>query len=155
MNKFASRLLSLATFLEELPRKRFFYGTWVGPTWKGKSDLSCGTTACALGWATVLPEFRRLGLRLDRDDSCITIVHNKRKKSIWDRLPFNSQPFLAGWQVFDLTKDEFDYLFTPREVRLPVSLDSACGEGPLESATAKQVARHIRRFVRFKYPRGK
>lgn len=58
------RLLKLAQFLKTVPAERFNMGVWVGDDWKGDPDLSCGTSACALGWATVIPEFRRLGLRL-------------------------------------------------------------------------------------------
>lgn len=60
----AQRLLKLAKFLDELPEERFDLATWVGRSWKGKQDLSCGTTACALGWACTIPEFRKLGARL-------------------------------------------------------------------------------------------
>jgi len=60
-------LLELATFLEALPPERFDYGSWVGAKWKDAQDLSCGTTACALGWAATLPSCRQEGLRLGRD----------------------------------------------------------------------------------------
>lgn len=58
------RLLKLADRIEILPRKRFIIHSWVGEGWNGSSGFSCGTSACAMGWATTMPEFRRLGLRL-------------------------------------------------------------------------------------------
>jgi len=58
------RLLKLAGFLDELPHKNFTFNSWVGFGFNGKLDLSCGTTACALGWATTIPEFRGAGLCL-------------------------------------------------------------------------------------------
>jgi hypothetical protein len=62
------RLLLLADFLEKLPPERFNYGEWVGKDWGGKQDLSCGTTACALGWACTMPEFQALGLKFRSDE---------------------------------------------------------------------------------------
>ncbi len=59
-----ARLLKLAAFLKRLPPKRFDYLNWVGDDWQGKPDLSCGTTACALGWACAMPEFKRSGMKL-------------------------------------------------------------------------------------------
>lgn len=59
-----ARLLKLAKFLARLPPERFDYSRWVGADWKGKQDLSCGTSGCALGWASTMPAFRRLGLHL-------------------------------------------------------------------------------------------
>ncbi len=62
---FKFRMLYLAKFLRGLPPERFDYSSWVGDTWLKKQDLSCGTTACALGWAATIPEFRKsTGLRL-------------------------------------------------------------------------------------------
>jgi len=61
------RLLKLADLLDALPDERFVFKHWVDPeTYEGKPDLSCGTTACAFGWATTVPAFRKLGLRLQR-----------------------------------------------------------------------------------------
>lgn len=61
-------LLKVAALLETLPRNRFNYSVWVGKDWKGATDLSCGTKACALGWATTIPEFHAQGLRLGTFD---------------------------------------------------------------------------------------
>lgn len=63
----ADRLLLLATRLREIPKKRFFISAWVGLDWLKKKDpeLSCGTTACAAGWATTIPELRAEGFFLN------------------------------------------------------------------------------------------
>jgi hypothetical protein len=63
---FKARLLKLADFLQTVKPSRFDMGSWVGEDWKGDLTLSCGTSACALGWATTIPSFRRLGLYLKR-----------------------------------------------------------------------------------------
>src|SRR5262245_9048968 len=63
--KARSMLNELADFLDRLPAQRFDYSKWVGSSWAGASDLSCGTTACAAGWATTLPSFKEAGLKLE------------------------------------------------------------------------------------------
>ena len=56
-------------------------------------------------------------------------------------------PAEAAKEVFGLAYHEFSYLFYPGEYggefKLPV--------GPDEQATPKQVAKHIRRFVKYKF----
>lgn len=71
----ARRLNVLARKLDTVPEVRFNYRRWVGSDWRGKPDLSCGTTACALGWATTIPEFVALGLRLGCDAEGEGYVH--------------------------------------------------------------------------------
>lgn len=58
MNK--ERLKTLADFLENLVENgnKFDMGTWF-------RENECGTTACALGWATKIPEFKDAGLGVD------------------------------------------------------------------------------------------
>ncbi len=71
MNK--RRLLKLAEFLEtaELPGK-FRMGLW-GEEVKGDGRPACGSAACAAGWATTIPSFRRAGLRLHVDRGTIFV----------------------------------------------------------------------------------
>lgn len=69
MNK--ERLLKLADYLETVPPEKFDMGTWItGEEIPGKSDegnlLECGSAGCALGWATMVPEFREAGLFFHR-----------------------------------------------------------------------------------------
>jgi hypothetical protein len=57
------RLLALADFLEKrVPPERFDMGCWLDPDWKGAQDLSCGASACALGWAPQVPALKKLKL---------------------------------------------------------------------------------------------
>lgn len=153
MNRATSdrRLLKLAEFLEALPEGRFYYGDWVGPDWAGKQDLSCGTTACALGWAATMPTFRRLGLRLVKNDGYYNhgTVVNFRTGS--------DNPMDAGAEVFGISDDEAAYLFEPGAV-----LYDEMGEAvtdmyvaPPKSASARLVASHIRAFVKWRTTRSK
>jgi len=98
------RLLYLAQFLRTLPRKKFNYDNWVGWDWEGKPDLSCGTSACALGWATTLPRFRRLGLRLNEKSFAVVNVKTGIKRSI-----------SVAMDTFFLTEEEANYLFIPQD----------------------------------------
>lgn len=132
-----SRLTKLAELLEKLPRKRFNYGHWVGDDWKGKPDLSCGTTACALGWATTIPAFRRLGLHLS--GSAVRLR------------PYYLEGVLAAQKVFLLSYDEASYLFHPD---MMLSADLCMPPAPSSDTTPKQVARHIRRFLSWKEKHG-
>jgi len=124
----AKRLLKLADFLEKLPRKRFDYGNWIGDDWKGKADLSCGTTACALGWACAMPAFRRLGAGFCNDQSSdnytSTTLHGE---PVW--------PDKVSYHLFGLTKLEHDRLFEG-------------GGGLPWDATPKQAAKFIRAYVK-------
>ncbi len=122
------RLLFLADFLDKLPPDRFDYETWVGPDWQGHQDLSCGTRACALGWAATLPRFRRLGLRLAMwdDGSLKGIVKLKNDN---DPTAYGS-PAAAAQAIFG---DESKNLFFPTEEE--------------RDYTPREVAQKIRRFV--------
>lgn len=132
---FAKRLLKLASFLDKLPRKRFNFTHWAGLDWQGKPDLSCGTTACAFGWSTTIPAFRRLGLRMYKhnyaDDLSVPWIGMKGDHR------YNAAP-RAAKAIFGLNYDEFTFLFIPT-ISLP------------ENASAKDVAKNIRRFVKHKY----
>lgn len=134
-------LLKLATFLEKLPRARFDYDTFVGKDWKGKKDLSCGTTACAIGWATTIPAFRKAGLRLTAHGIVIGASHIDEA---------------AGLDLFAITDFEWDYLFLPSNT-LPDTFPGKVvpPQGPDGRATAKAVAKHIRRFVAYRVRNAK
>lgn len=135
-------LIHLASFLEKLPRERFDYNRIVGADWMGAQDLSCGTTACAIGWAATISKFRKFGLHLTSDGDV-------------DGANISSQSY-GGTAVFSINEDEWDYLFHPNsrlwiesngEIMIPTK---ALPCGPNASATPKQVAKHIRRFVAYR-----
>ncbi len=134
----AERLLRLADFLETLPEGRFDYSVWSRGCEPGVQleivGGACGTTGCALGWATAIPEFQELGLYLDH-----TGTPNLK-----------GRPETESWKVtkeiFDLTMVEHDYLFYP-ECSPPAGLRLLLPRGPLDEANVFEVAAHIRKFV--------
>ena len=84
------RLLLLADFLDNLPEEKaehFHMSCWY---WnhaanqgnrpkhivRPKDLKHCGTSACALGWATLMPAFKNLGVRL-RADGSFKVGRNK------------------------------------------------------------------------------
>lgn len=146
------RLLKLAEFLRALPRKRFDYSTWVGEDWKGAPDLSCGTTACALGWATVVPSIRRAGLRLvsvkakTRGGEEVVSVANPQLGIMPDEDGPYDLSFSAAISVFGISLDDAMFLFQPGHERYRE--DGSVNRSPDHKATPKQVASHIEKFVK-------
>jgi hypothetical protein len=71
MNMNIERLQTLASFLRGVPKEHFNLETWRYDNAENSvcvndeqltSSLSCGTTACAVGWACSIPEFQEQGL---------------------------------------------------------------------------------------------
>lgn len=146
MNKgyiYKRRLLALADFLNKLPKDRFDYSTWVGSDWEGKPNLSCGTTACAFGWATVMPSLRKLGLKLDHYTTSVVLENNRET--------LNSAG--AAREVFGLSLDEFNYLFLP--TGRPLHKYGLNRKSVNMDASSKQAAKHIRKFAEAKYVSSK
>lgn len=144
MNKLVSknRLLKLADFLEKLPPERFNYAHWVGLDWKGDPNLSCGTTACALGWATTIPSLQKAGLTLHQPrEACGAGFVALCGEEPPNYLTENSISEMAAMRVFGLTSEEATFLFYPYT-------DMDGHESPNQDASAKVVAKHIRRFCR-------
>lgn len=139
----ARRLLVLAEFLEKLPPERFNFSTWVGDDWKGAADLSCGTVACALGWATAIPEFAAAGLHLE------TVILDKgtedETRETWP-VCGEEESETAACAPFLLTWEEADFLFHSH-VRDPHDESGEVEHSPAYDASAAVVAAHIRRFV--------
>ena len=86
----AKKLLKLADGLEELIPKRnwkkyFDLDSWAEAGWEQKV---CGTTACAMGWATVI--FPRSKLKLVKADShweafpAMAVIHTDIHKDLDD-----------------------------------------------------------------------
>ena len=138
------RLLKLADLLDALPDERFQFHHWVDEdTYKGKPDLSCGTTACALGWATTIPAFRKLGLRLRSNGPGVS----PSPCMVGDAIGYSRNRYgttvdhvdRAADRVFHLSVDGVKKLFLPDHY----------GEwnGLPEKATRKEVADNIRAYV--------
>jgi hypothetical protein len=66
------RLMKLADFLDTVPPKHFDMEDYTRGLWTDDGEFSakrltnheCGTSACALGWAATIPEFKKAGLTL-------------------------------------------------------------------------------------------
>lgn len=84
------RITKLIQYMRSLPKNagkhfnmsRWAYHTGEGAHWARGDVLtrdnltSCGTTACAAGWAASMPYFRRLGLRLDAVNDRLGIINS-------------------------------------------------------------------------------
>lgn len=136
------RLLKLAAFLETLPPARFDYARWCGSGVIGEfADTSppthmfegCGTNACALGWATAIPEFQALGLRIEKDaagDPMPYVTLGPEKCGTTEDWSPNSISLRAAAHLFDITREEAAEIFI---------------HGP-EGSTPADVADKIREF---------
>lgn len=125
---YINRLLYLAGEVAKEKTKRFDFGHYVGADWRGDPKLSCGTIRCAIGLASTLPRFRRLGLEL-------RFWHLIR--TVFPYIKGRANPVIGVPEIFGLSLEEYNALFVPSNA--PNYLD---GE-----ATAKEVAAQIRDFV--------
>lgn len=109
------RLLRLATYLVNLPPQVKFDMTSWGEHAKAHEpvkDNYCGTSACALGHAGMIPEFNRAGLRLEwhkrtREEQ------QAYKQPKWFAIPTfgDATEKEAGRLFFGLSDQESDHLF--------------------------------------------
>lgn len=132
-------LIKVCELLIALPKDRFHYGHWVGQGWEGRENLSCGTTACALGWATQIPECRDLGLTFDR----LGITPK-------DRHPMLAHVLRIASEVFQISGSDAIYLFLPDAHHRDNRVHDALGYSPGSHCPAIEVARHIRKFVEYR-----
>lgn len=148
--KYKNRLLKLADFLETVPPKRFRFSSWVGDDWQGREDLSCGTTACAVGWASTIPAFRKLGLRLKRDRAgqAHPCLKNVEPDSVGWSYFGESPGGMAAGEIFG-EESVSKMLFWPGGwgARKGICGDDECLHDLHDKPTAKQFAQRIRRFV--------
>jgi hypothetical protein len=87
------RLLKLADFLEtKVPPDSFNMSHWGRGDDAGKPQ--CGTTACALGWASAIPSLRKAGVRLAPDGGFV-----------------GDSPWGISQKVFGLNLDQHSFLF--------------------------------------------
>jgi hypothetical protein len=118
------RLLRLADLLDTIQPGRFDFGVWVsGPHDGDCYDLNhCGTVACALGWATTIPEF---GLRFRWGS--VSLVED----SFHDDGPFH-----AACHVFDIDMPTAKQIFANGDPEVDV-----------QTYSAQHAAAHIRKVV--------
>lgn len=119
------RLLKLADHLDKIyktrktRKRKFDISSWFNRR-VSRQGGTCGTSACALGEACLLPSFRKQGLRLDGEHPYFDGNYN----------------FRAGMVFFDLTELESSHLFSGGEYDMP--------QGKIN---AKHVATRIRETV--------
>lgn len=132
-----ANLAKLANFLDTLPKDRFRFHTWFSS--EHFSPSACGTTACALGWATAIPEFGMcMGYNPDACSAYPMLKSDKREE-----LDQWVAACTAASEVFGLTEKETEYLFIPGEDQ-----DSRYNENSLtRHAGPHAVAEHIRDFL--------
>lgn len=112
----------LADYIEEIPKKRFNFAHWfhgIIELLTLKAPLDCGTTACALGWATTMKVFKDKGLRVC--GSSIALKDDRSENAI-------------AHKVFGVSADVFHRLFVPSD---------ACKA----AATGRQWATHARKIA--------
>lgn len=128
-----SMLNELADFLDELPADRFDYSEWVGEDWEGDPGLSCGTVACAAGWATTLESYQNKGLRL----TLFSVEVPDESAECWGNRRTGID---AMAKVLNISYEDAALLFLPsRAYRGLVA--------PGGQAVPSQVAAHIRRWI--------
>jgi hypothetical protein len=151
MNK--ERLELVAKKLESLPPERFNYSSWIGKNWEGAQDLSCGTTACALGWAATIPELQEAGLRIVA--ACDEVYGLSYPYVALSTRPLvqvyeaNHESVVAAMWVFELFEDEVSFLFMPETEAVHENHEEEgemCRAMP-DTASAIEVAAHIRKFI--------
>lgn len=145
---YAKRLLKLADFLQQLPPQKFDFRSF---TMRGDKPMlealkarrsSCGTTACAVGWMPAVFPRAVCWIGVDRPGYTLNVAMRngaRRRDAFWGTCKRVTN-FDVAQRFFRLTYDETQTLFNPEENEDSLSAD----------ATAKQVATHIKRFVRAK-----
>lgn len=125
-----NRLTKLADYLASLPAKAnkhfnmdaFFDHEGDHDIKSPQSALTkfdCGTSACALGWATTIPSFRKSGLKMDEHGD---VQFEDSKHNC----------FMSASKFFNITKYEAEYLF----------------DGKTRVKTPKQWAKLAKRFIK-------
>jgi hypothetical protein len=76
---------------------------------KKGQPLHCRTAACAVGWGTRIPSFRRAGLRLNWDDEVCEFNLTYTDKKTGEEF----KHFAACEEFFDMYYDNVLYLFSP------------------------------------------
>jgi len=106
MKKLKLRRLSLlAWYLRSVPRQYFRLMSWVyrnGSNFDNGllKNIECGATACAIGWAAHIPEFRKLGFELFYNGGAVVPSYKGTRN--WE----------AVQNFFGLTSSEALHLFS-------------------------------------------
>lgn len=103
------RLLQLCDFMETLPKKlknfdmsTYYHAPGNITNVTKKTLLSCGTQACALGWAAAAPALQKQGLAASWQPGSVSFKLNKKEQE---------GPEEAAQAFFDIDEDQAYYLF--------------------------------------------
>jgi hypothetical protein len=135
------RLKMIERKTRQVRPERFHFAQWAGTNWQGKPDLSCGTNACSIGWATTIPYLRKHGLHLTLSTEYGT--EGRPWPTVLSGVHNNENHNDSILDFLGLTEEEFDYLFVPfngKDTALPTS------------ATNIEVADRLQGFLRFRFP---
>ena len=108
------RLRKLQDRLREINPLLFYMGEWGFSEHNGKP--ACGTAACALGWATSIPSFRKQGLRMYTIPDSYTIgVELKSISRVtsneWNVKNAKDTSIAAAMKFFRLNRDQVYHIF--------------------------------------------
>lgn len=140
------RMEKLASYLRTVPEEKFFFNSWFGHIDSPNDNPSeCGTVACALGWACMIPEFNRDGLKA-------RIPDNFRP---WDIVPSfgrSKTPEMAAAKFFQIplwmAQSLFVYQYTnPDTKKTQWSYPESLAYPNRARITAIDVAKKIECFV--------
>lgn len=145
---YVKRLLKLADFLQQLPPQKFNFSSF---TQRGDKPMlealearrsNCGTTACAIGWMPAVFPRTVCWIGVDKPgyELQVALRDGARKRDPFWGTRERLKNFDVAERFFGLSRKEVHTLFNPDE-----NSDSLSS-----NATAKQVAAHIKRFVRTK-----
>ncbi len=144
------RLLKLADFLDKLPRKKFKFTEVVSGKETPNKTLTCGSQACAIGWCPVvfprLTEYVGVSSYTGMNDYIVV----KMKGMNFDGGSLDSVTHI-GEELFGLSDPESYALFVPDHPQAWILDLKPLGE----TATPKQVAKNIRKFVAIKTKKAK
>lgn len=114
------RLLTLARNLRTLPidPDRFSMHAWFDTSESDKDGLAnevggCGTTACACGWATTVPEFRAAGLGLGIPPYALPLDGVGRVSIVYRTPTVTHYDRTAVQRFFGIEFYDAEYLFDP------------------------------------------
>ena len=131
-------------------KEHFNYNTWykhrgTSHTHTESNPLGlCGTSGCALGWGTTVPELG-MKLLLNTYGTYGMVVPSNSTLSYYQARDTAYTSLQTAMQVFDLTWEEANYLFIPDSPLLSTTLPIS----PEETAPPSIVAAHIERFCRW------
>lgn len=140
------RLTKLADYIMTVPREHFDMGAWVQkydadvgliPFHSDVVTATCGTSACAIGWATAIPAFKKAGLRayvIPEKRDLVIICDRKPKNAELKAYRSNENSAAAAARFFNISFEDAEYLFW--------SKDSMGIESP------KQWSRMCRKFLK-------